>query len=297
MKHILMVDDTTTNLKSAAEVLSPYYQVSQAKSGKQALKFLEKNQPDLILLDLMMPEMDGYETLERIKLNPDNAKIPVIILTADTEEESEERGLSMGAMDFIHKPFNAEGMLGRIEKVLQMDEMRRSLAVKTGEDALTGFLKPDYLKKECDQNLPEECNEGHPIAVMIDLDDFTNYVDTFGNREAEAFVAAFSKALKCEILGECGEKTLFGRSFHNELMIIFSALEGREKVEQICKDKIPMVLSDLQEGYEHQVTASVSAYEVYKEHAKYDDLYIRLKMAMYHVKCTGKNHTHFYVGK
>lgn len=127
MKHILMVDDVTTNLKSAAEVLQPYYQLSMAKSGKQALQFLKKNVPDLILLDLMMPDMDGYETMEQIKLNPMTANIPIIFLTADTEQTSETKGLKMGAMDYITKPFEADVMLGRIEKVLMMEDMRKNL--------------------------------------------------------------------------------------------------------------------------------------------------------------------------
>lgn len=139
MKHILMVDDSTTNLKSAAEVLQPYYQLSMAKSGKQALQFLKKNIPDLILLDLMMPEMDGYSVMERIKLNPLTARIPIIFLTADAEQASERKGLQMGAMDFITKPFKEEAMLGRIEKVLQMEDMRKNLLGESEKELLSGL--------------------------------------------------------------------------------------------------------------------------------------------------------------
>lgn len=154
MKHILMVDDSTTNLKSAAEVLQPYYQLSMAKSGKQALQFLKKNIPDLILLDLMMPEMDGYSVMEQIKLNPLTAGIPIIFLTADAEQASERRGLQMGAMDFITKPFKEEAMLGRIEKVLQMEDMRKNLLGEAGGEALSQSIsketdiKPEYSEEE-----------------------------------------------------------------------------------------------------------------------------------------------------
>ncbi len=297
MKHILMVDDTTTNLKSAAEVLSPYYQVSQAKSGKQALKFLENNHPDLILLDLMMPEMDGYETLERIKLNPDNAKIPVIILTADTEQESEVRGLSMGAMDFIHKPFDEESMLGRIEKVLQMDAMRLSLFVDTGEDQMTGFLTTDAMKKRTDDFLLTECIMARPVAIMIELDDFSIYEEKFGEEAGDAFKGAFAKMLKCELLIDYPHM-LFGNGLHNEPLMVFPAAASLEEVESICKNKIPSVLADLQSDMEDSIplTCSISAYHVEKKFANYDDLYLRLKMAMYHVKCLGKHGYHLYVG-
>lgn len=145
MKHILMVDDSTTNLKSAAEVLQPYYQLSMAKSGKQALQFLKKNIPDLILLDLMMPEMDGYSVMEQIKLNPLTAGIPIIFLTADSEQTSERKGLQMGAMDFITKPFKTEAMLGRIEKVLQMEDMRKNLLDEAGKEP-----QPELLSGEAE---------------------------------------------------------------------------------------------------------------------------------------------------
>ena len=134
MRHILIVDDNTTNLKTAASVLESEYTLSMAKSGKQALNFLKKNKPDLILLDILMPDMDGYETMEKIKLNPETSSIPIIFLTADTEPGSEARGLSNGAVDYITKPFNKEAMLGRIEHVLLMDDMRRNLASEFGQN-------------------------------------------------------------------------------------------------------------------------------------------------------------------
>lgn len=148
MKHILMVDDSTTNLKSAAEVLQPYYQLSMAKSGKQALQFLKKSIPDLILLDLMMPEMDGYSVMEQIKLNPLTAGIPIIFLTADSEQASERKGLQMGAMDFITKPFKAEAVLGRIEKVLQMEDMRKNLLGEAKEDLRQGQISGEVEGKQ-----------------------------------------------------------------------------------------------------------------------------------------------------
>ena len=79
-KHILIVDDNTTNLKGAADVLEGHYRVSMAKSGEQALNFLNRVKPDLILLDIIMPQMDGYETLQRIKDNPETMDIPVVFL-------------------------------------------------------------------------------------------------------------------------------------------------------------------------------------------------------------------------
>ena len=126
-KHILMVDDVTTNLRCASEVLRDNYKISMVKSGAQALKFLETVIPDLILLDISMSDMDGYETLEHIKRNPKWTDIPVVFLTADADGESEIKGLKMGAMDYIRKPFEPDVMLSRIDKVLKMEENRKVL--------------------------------------------------------------------------------------------------------------------------------------------------------------------------
>lgn len=117
-KHILIVDDVTTNLKCLGEILKDKYSLSMAKSGEQALTMIKKVHPDLILLDVKMPGMDGYETLLRIKENPDYKHVPVVFLTADSDNESESKGLSMGAADYIKKPYEPEDMILRLDNVL-----------------------------------------------------------------------------------------------------------------------------------------------------------------------------------
>lgn len=117
-KHILVVDDVTTNLRYIGEVLKDDYSLSMARSGEQALKMLEKNVPDLILLDLKMPGMDGFKLLSSIKEDERFKDVAVFILTADNQDESMNKALSMGAVDFIKKPFTPGDMLERINKVL-----------------------------------------------------------------------------------------------------------------------------------------------------------------------------------
>lgn len=119
MKHILVVDDNKQNLVYIKSVLSDEFQVTPVLSGEQALKFLEKKHPDLILLDLCMPEMDGKETMARIKLKEEWTDIPIIFLTADTEQETEKQCLQAGADGFIAKPFVPQVMKGQLWHVLE----------------------------------------------------------------------------------------------------------------------------------------------------------------------------------
>lgn len=124
IKHILMVDDVTTNLRCVCEILKDSYRVSMVKSGTQALDFLCRTVPDLILLDISMPDMDGYETLERIRKIESCRNIPIIFLTADTDCGSEAKGYQLGAADYIKKPFEPGFMLRRIEQVLERAQKR-----------------------------------------------------------------------------------------------------------------------------------------------------------------------------
>ncbi len=132
-KHILVVDDVPANLKYAEQLLGERYRLTLAVSGAQALKFLTKAEPDLILLDINMPEMDGCTVLTRLKENPATEKIPVIILTSDADSAMEIKCLALGAVDFIRKPFVTEIMLSRIETQIELNEYRHKLEYMVDE--------------------------------------------------------------------------------------------------------------------------------------------------------------------
>ena len=122
MKHILLVDDVSTNLKCEGLILKNKYMLTMVKSGREALDCLETIIPDLVLLDIHMQEMDGYEVLRRMKENSETADIPVILLTADADEDCEERGIALGAVDFIRKPFEPQVLLNSIEAIWETEE-------------------------------------------------------------------------------------------------------------------------------------------------------------------------------
>jgi class 3 adenylate cyclase/CheY-like chemotaxis protein len=132
--RILIVEDTPANIQTLAAILKERgYQISVATNGKQALDALARVQPDLILLDVMMPEMDGFETCRRIKASEPWRNIPVIFLTAKTETTDIVQGFELGAVDYVAKPFQAHELLARVNTHLTMDELRRSLAQKNAE--------------------------------------------------------------------------------------------------------------------------------------------------------------------
>ena len=126
-KKILIVDDTPSNIKILGEILLPVFEVNIATSGPQALDIIENNRPDLILLDIMMPEMDGFEVCRRIKTNEKTSDIPVIFVTAKDEVSDETRGFEIGGVDYITKPVTPSIVLARIKTHLELKATNEDL--------------------------------------------------------------------------------------------------------------------------------------------------------------------------
>lgn len=135
-KIVLLVDDDVTSLKQAGNILEKHFRVASAISGKAAFKYLEKNTPNLILLDLNMPEMDGYEVMEQLNAHPEYRKIPVIFLSAMQTPQSEARCLSSGAVDFVSKPYVPQVLISRVQRTLELYEYRNSLESRVEKQAL-----------------------------------------------------------------------------------------------------------------------------------------------------------------
>ena len=123
MKTIFVVDDNDSNLVKAKQSLEEQYRVVTVSSAERMFALLSKRTPDLIMLDIEMPEMDGFEAIKRLKAKERTANIPVIFLTAHTDDESEAHGFELGAVDFVSKPFSAPVLRNRIATHLHIDEL------------------------------------------------------------------------------------------------------------------------------------------------------------------------------
>lgn len=124
---ILVVDDNGLNLRVAEKMLEKQFKVASVSSGMEVLEFVKNTIPDLILLDIHMPEMDGFEVLERLQGDPEYKDIPVVFLTANEEREVEVKGFELGAQDFIKKPFSADIMIRRVDRILELQRLQKNL--------------------------------------------------------------------------------------------------------------------------------------------------------------------------
>ena len=130
---ILVVDDSALNRRVAMNILQDHFEVTCAGSGEEALELIKTRIPDLILLDLHMPKMDGFEVIRCLRAEQEYKDIPIIMLTADTDRETEVRGFQEGVMDFITKPFVNEIMLQRVGRILELSRLQKNLKVEVNE--------------------------------------------------------------------------------------------------------------------------------------------------------------------
>jgi adenylate cyclase len=184
-ERILVVDDTPANIQTVAAILKEKgYKLSAATNGEQALDVLARIRPDLILLDVMMPDIDGFETCRRIKNNEAWRDIPIIFLTTKAETIDIVNGFEVGALDYVAKPFNAYELLARVNTHLTVDQLRRSLAGKNAELAraheLVRHAFGRYVSEEVAESLlraPEGLELGgeerETTILMSDLRGFT----------------------------------------------------------------------------------------------------------------------------
>ena len=186
-KTILVVDDTPFNLTLMSAVLKKHYVVREAANGPQALEMLKTGTlPDLILLDIMMPAMDGYEVCSRLKADPLTANIPVIFLTANVSSEDEEKGFELGAVDYITKPIRQKVVLARIRTHLQL---------KASADFLED--KAVYLEKEVGRRAAEiEAIQDVTILAMASLAETRDNETGNHIRRTQYYVRALAEKLQ-----------------------------------------------------------------------------------------------------
>lgn len=195
---ILIVDDTPTNIQVLAEALRTNYRVKVATSGKAALSIASHpdSRPDLILLDVMMPEMDGYEVCRRLKQNPATQGIPVIFVTAKSDVTDEEQGLRLGAMDYIVKPFHLAIVKARVQNHVNLKirtDLLESLALV---DGLTGIPNRRRFDEALDNEWKRAMRNATPLAlIMADIDYFKAYNDNYGHGAGDQCLKGVAQAL------------------------------------------------------------------------------------------------------
>lgn len=195
-QKVLVVDDVPDNVAVICNVLRGMCDLVIAHNGEDALAQASQHQPDLILLDIRMPQMDGFEVCRRLKADMETTHIPVIFLTALTEPHCEELGLNLGAVDFVTKPFRAPVLQARVRNHLEIARQRQMLQLLSHSDALTGVANRRFFGAQLSREFLRLQRLGQPLSlVMIDVDHFKDYNDHYGHLVGDDCLTQLSQAI------------------------------------------------------------------------------------------------------
>ena len=198
--RLLMVDDQAVNIQVLYQAFATDHQVIMATSGQQALALCAAQQPDLVLLDVVMPGMDGHEVCRRLKADPATRDIPVIFVTAQNDEAAETLGLELGAVDFISKPINSKIVRARVRTHLTLKAQTDLLRQWVYIDGLTAV----YNRRHFDERLAAEwgraARSGAALSVLLlDVDFFKRYNDRYGHQAGDDCLRRLAACLKASL--------------------------------------------------------------------------------------------------
>ncbi len=194
---LLIVDDQAINIRALYEVFAADYQVYMATSGEQALAVCRDKQPDLVLLDVVMPGMDGHEVCRRIKAEAGSRDTPVIFVTAQHDEAAETRALELGAVDFISKPINRQIVRARVRTHVTLKQQSDLLRKMAFIDGLTGVYNRRYFDERLTAELRRSERNATPVALLLaDVDFFKRFNDRYGHQAGDDCLRRVGAALR-----------------------------------------------------------------------------------------------------
>ena len=286
---IVVVDDDSTNLKMAGHILSKHNKrVTALKSGQALLDYVKVNTPDIVLLDIKMPGMDGFETLEKLReleKEMNLEEIPVIFLTADEDISTESRGFKMGVSDYIRKPFDPEILVRRIDNILDKQEMIQHYQEEATRDKLTGL----FNKAAIHEKLGYICRRTSGYFLMIDLDSFKLVNDLHGHDMGDKILIAFAETIR----EAADQDAVIGRIGGDEFVLFSEKINSEDDIriitENINVNFLKRAKALIGEEMDIPLGASVGAMYVSGAGSEFTDIFNAADKALYKVKQNGKH--------
>lgn len=292
---ILLVDDVPANLSLLSGILRDDYRIQLATSGPKALELVEAAAPDLILLDIMMPEMDGHEVCKRLKSNPKTRDIPVLFVTAQNQVEDEEQGLMLGAMDYIHKPISPPIIKARVRNhialKLQTDMLKRLSLV----DGLTNVSNRRHFDETLDNEISRALRtQNHLSLMMIDVDYFKPFNDHYGHGQGDQCLIRIAQAMQAEISRPMDMLARYGGE---EFVVLLpgTGLEGACQVAEALRRAVSSLqIAHASSPAAQHVTISIGVASRAMNDARSASEFLRqADQALYQAKQSGRNQVRY----
>ena len=288
-RRIAVVDDDPMILMHAKDILAEEnVRTACMNSGKQLLKYIENNTPDLILLDIRMPELDGFDTfiqLRKFEEHSGRAHVPVIFVTGDEDSGTEEMGLVLGASDYIKKPFNKDVLIRRIEIAIRNNRKIEDLEEEATIDRLTGLIN----KAKGTDKISKLCKRKNGALMILDLDSFKLVNDLFGHEKGDKILKAFSDIIRknsreTDTLSRIGGDEFMG--FYDDLLDERSVGSLARRLNLQLQEKAEEILG---ENHDIPLGISIGVVMVPEYGREYNNLFSLADSALYKVKQNGKH--------
>jgi len=287
-RRVLIVDDEPANIHSLAAALGSGYDLRFATSGERALALAGEIAFDIVLLDVVMPGMDGYEVLRRLKTAESTRDVPVIFVTSMNEVADEERGFTLGAVDYITKPASAPIVRARVRTHIELKRQRDLLEQRALVDQLTGVANRRAFDEALQRRWQAALSERTPVLLMlIDVDHFKQFNDHYGHGAGDDCLRRIGAALHTEF-AQSGQ--LAARVGGEEFALLLDSGDAAEHAQRLLR-----VVHALAIPHAHSATAahvSVSAGAIECLPAAYDSPRALLEAAdqlLYQAKREGRN--------
>lgn len=296
---ILIVDDTPSNIDVLAETLESDYRIKIATHGRDALNIAaHQDRPDLILLDVMMPEMDGYEVCRKLKQTAYTKDIPVIFITARAEADSEKMGLNLGAMDYITKPFDVHVVKARVYNHINLKiktDLLESLALM---DGLTNIPNRRHFDNELDKTWRQAQRAQSPISlVMADVDHFKAYNDHYGHRAGDLCLQKVAETLSSQMKRPLDLAARYGGE-EFVLLLPDTDAKGAQSIAERCRKQIEaLAIPHRHSETQDILTLSLGMASITPSQMQPSiDLLDRADQMLYQAKTQGRNCVRVFAG-
>jgi len=287
---ILITDDEKMNVEILGGILSPMYNLLISRNGARALELAKAHSPDLILLDVLMPDMTGFEVIAKLKESDATNKIPVIFITGLTSAEDEERGFFLGAVDYITKPFNKSIVKARVNTHIKIVDQMRTIERIGLIDPLTKISNRRGLENRLNAEWGRAYREHQPISIMMmDIDKFKNYNDTYGHQQGDKALREFAQIAVESLLRPVDFPARWGGE---EFIILVSDTDigGAAEVAERVRKNVESSVILTEDGAETRITVSIGVHSVIPgTELPTTDFIEKADQALYRAKEAGRN--------
>jgi diguanylate cyclase (GGDEF)-like protein len=282
---VLIVDDAPSNIRVMAAVLQEQHRVKTAMSGQQCIEMAIKYKPDLILLDIEMPGLSGYQVCEELKSMDETRDIPIIFVTGRVNIEDEEMGLRIGAVDYITKPIRPVILSARVDTHVTLKRQQDRLIKMAMHDQLTGLFNRHYMLEIVGQKLARARRHKTPLTVMlIDIDHFKQINDTHGHIVGDQILEHVGQFL----FEQCRVEDTVARFGGEEFVVLMEpcGLNQAHYKAELMRDELSRLTP-----LDIDLTVSIGIAELNDEDNDFSALLKRADDALYKAKESGRNCT------